>query len=239
MEKKERIRLDKFLSDAGCGTRSEVKKLIKAGFIRVNGEKAVSAEVKIIPGEDAVTNGSSPVLPPEKYIYYMLHKPAGYITATEDRRERTVMELLPCDRKGLFPVGRLDKDTEGLLLITDDGPLSHALLSPKRHVDKTYFVKPAHPLDETAIRALCEGVDIGDDKKTEKATARLVPDGLLLTIHEGRYHQVKRMLEAVGNEVLYLKRLSMGPLVLPPSLPAGEYRRLTADEIAALKQLET
>ena len=167
----------------------------------------------------------------------MLHKPAGVSTATEDKKESTVMDILREEKvKNLFPVGRLDKDTEGLLLITDDGELAHNLLSPKKHVDKEYLVKVRDSISEEDCKKLAEGVDIGDEKPTAPAKVeRVAEKEILLTIREGRFHQVKRMLQAVGNEVLYLKRLSMGSLRLPKDLEKGAYRPLSEEEIYKIK----
>ena len=167
----------------------------------------------------------------------MLHKPAGVITATEDREQETVMGLLGEGyRKDLFPVGRLDKDTEGLLLITNDGELSHALLNPRKHVPKTYLVQVPESLKNSQIEALEQGVDIGDDKMTMPAKVEVVDEEhILLAIHEGRYHQVKRMLTAVGSQVLYLKRITFGPLTLDEKLEKGSYRALTEIEIEQLR----
>lgn len=229
------IRLDKFLCEAGAGSRSEVKLLIKKGRVTINGAVAKAPETKVDEKNDQVTLDAQP-LSYEKFVYYMLHKPAGVVTATRDNHEKTVMELLKdAPGKDLFPAGRLDKDTEGLLLITNDGALSHRLLSPAKHVDKTYLVRTKAPVTDEMRRRLEEGVDIGDEKPTLPAKTELTEDGgLLLTVTEGRFHQVKRMLSAVGNEVVYLKRLSMGPLVLDGALSKGEYRALTPEEKAAL-----
>lgn len=229
------IRLDKFLCEAGAGSRSEVKLLIKKGRVTINGTVAKAPETKVDEKNDQVALDAQP-LSYEKFVYYMLHKPAGVVTATRDNHEKTVMELLKdAPGKDLFPAGRLDKDTEGLLLITNDGALSHRLLSPAKHVDKTYLVRTKAPVTDEMRRRLAEGVDIGDEKPTLPAKAELTEDGgLLLTVTEGRFHQVKRMLSAVGNEVVYLKRLSMGPLVLDGALSKGEYRALTPEEKAAL-----
>ncbi len=232
------FRLDKFLCDQGIGTRSEVKNFIRKGYVTVNRVPQKSPDIKINPKEDEISfNGQSLIY--QEFYYYMLHKPAGVITATRDANEQTVMSLLKENQRAdLFPVGRLDKDTEGLLLITNDGELAHALLSPKKHVPKTYLVQMPEKLDLGQIEALEQGLDIGDDKLTAPAKVEIVDDGhILLTIYEGRYHQVKRMLHAVGSEVLYLKRLSFGPLLLDESLDKGEYRALTEEEIAALKYL--
>ncbi len=229
------IRLDKFLCEAGAGSRSEVKLLIKKRRVTINGAVAKAPETKVDEKNDQVALDAQP-LSYEKFVYYMLHKPAGVVTATRDNHEKTVMELLKdAPGKDLFPAGRLDKDTEGLLLITNDGALSHRLLSPAKHVDKTYLVRTKAPVTDEMRRRLEEGVDIGDEKPTLPAKTELTEDGgLLLTVTEGRFHQVKRMLSAVGNEVVYLKRLSMGPLVLDGALSKGEYRALTPEEKAAL-----
>lgn len=230
------MRLDKFLCEAGAGTRSEVKQLIRKGAAAVNGEVEKAADRKIEEYDKVTLYGRA--LSYQKFRYYLLHKPSGVITATEDKKERTVMELLQgIDTRELFPVGRLDKDTEGLLLITNDGELAHLLLSPRKHVDKTYFVRTKLPLPEEALERLAEGVDIGDEKPTLPAVVkRLTDTEIELTIREGRFHQIKRMLTAVVNEVIYLKRLSMGTLRLPADLLAGEFRELTEEEIQELRE---
>lgn len=225
------IRLDKLLADAGAGTRSEVKEYIRRGRVMVNGQICRKPELKVQEEMDQILLDGQPV-DYARYRYYLLHKPQGVITATEDAREKTVLDLLTgVNTANISPVGRLDKDTEGLLLLTNDGELAHRLLSPRRHVDKCYLVRTEKPLSAADLHALEEGVDIGDEKPTMPARACLNGDGeLLLTIREGRYHQVKRMLQAVGNKVLYLKRLSFGSLTLPENLKAGEFRALTAEE---------
>ncbi|MBR2038318.1 MAG: rRNA pseudouridine synthase [Lachnospiraceae bacterium] len=230
------VRLDKFLCDMELGTRSEVKAFLKKGFVTVDGIIQKSPDSKIDPDTHEIAFQGK-VLTYQEFYYYMLHKPAGVITATEDKVQKTVMSLLGEDaRKDLFPVGRLDKDTEGLLLLTNDGELSHALLSPRKHVPKTYFVEVPQKLDLGQIEALEQGVDIGDDKKTLPAKVEIIDDTHIhLTISEGRYHQVKRMLKAVGSEVLYLKRISFGALTLDESLEKGSYRALTEEEITALR----
>ena len=231
------LRLDKFLCELGIGTRSEVKAMLKKGQVSVNDVVQKTPDLKINPDTDVVTYQGC-VLHYQEFYYYMLHKPAGVITATEDKVQDTVMSLIRTDyRADLFPVGRLDKDTEGLLLITNDGALSHALLSPRKHVPKTYFVEVPKRLDWGQIEALKQGVDIGDDSSTLPATIEVLDDNHIhLTICEGRYHQVKRMLAAVGSEVLYLKRVCFGPLSLDETLPKGSYRALTEAEITQLKQ---
>lgn len=240
------MRLDKFLADMGKGTRSQLKEAARKGRIRVNGEVAKKADIKVKIPEDQVTFDGEHV----SYVtmeYYMLNKPQGVVSATEDKKYQTVVDLIDDkNRKDLFPVGRLDIDTEGLLLITNDGALTHNLLSPKKHVDKTYF-------------AVCEG-HVPDSAVTEFSDGILLPDGLKclpakleilkrtesegkfmtevnLTIREGKFHQVKRMMEAVGCPVCFLKRMTMGPLVLDENLRTGDYRPLTEKELELLKQL--
>lgn len=229
------MRLDKLLADAGTGTRSQVKEYIRRGLVTIDGQVCRKPEQKVDGQEHICCSGQA--VDYARYRYYMLHKPQGVITATEDLRERTVLDLLEgVNKANLSPVGRLDKDTEGLLLLTNDGELAHRLLSPKYHVDKCYLVRTARPVEAEALRALEHGVDIGDEKPTLPAKAQVNPQGeLLLTIREGRYHQVKRMLQAVGNEVLYLKRLSFGSLTLPEDLEEGAFRALTAEEQEKLR----
>ena len=230
------MRLDKFLCDTAGLTRTEAKNAVKKGQIAVNGQVQKAADFKVKENTDTVTFQGKP-LSYAAFHYYMLHKPAGVITATEDKKESTVMDILREEKvKNLFPVGRLDKDTEGLLLITDDGELAHNLLSPKKHVDKEYLVKVRDSISEDDCRKLSEGVDIGDEKPTAPAKVeRVAEKEILLTIREGRFHQVKRMLQAVGNEVLYLKRLSMGSLRLPKDLEQGADRPLSEEEIYKIK----
>lgn len=233
------MRLDKYLCETGFGTRSQVKDLLKKGQVMVNGEVVKKPELKINETTDQILcQGKKASY--QKNIYLMLHKPAGVVSATEDNREKTVLDLVrPEDRKnGLFPVGRLDKDTEGLLLLTDDGELAHRLLSPKKHVDKTYFAKIDGQVTEEHVKQFREGLDIGDEKKTLPAVLTILLSGpvseIEVTIHEGRFHQIKRMFEAVGCKVTYLKRLSMGSLVLDETLPPEEYRPLTEAELEGL-----
>ncbi len=231
------MRLDKFLCETAGFTRSEAKQAIKKGWISVNGSSVKNADMKIAEETDIVALQGK-TLSFAKFHYYLLHKPAGVITATEDKSQKTVIDLLSgIPTKNLFPVGRLDKDTEGLLLITDDGELSHKLLSPKKHVDKTYFCLLKNDISESDVKALSEGVDIGDEKPTMPAVVKVLSEKEVeLTIREGRFHQVKRMMQAVGNEVLYLKRLSMGPLILSDDLEKGCFRALSDTEIEQLKQ---
>lgn len=239
------VRLDKFLADAGAGTRSEVKKFIQKGQVQINGEVVKKPEQKVDGERDLVLLNGECVGSLPEFEYYLLHKPAGCVSATEDGQNQTVMEYVPSKRKGLFPVGRLDKDTEGLLLITNDGALAHELLSPKKHVDKTYFARVEGIVCEEDVAAMRKGVDIGEDKLTlpaelviQKIDEEEGISEILLTIREGKFHQVKRMMEAVGKHVIYLKRLSMCSLTLPESLKKGECRPLTQEELCSLKKTE-
>ena len=239
------LRIDKYLADCGIGTRSEVKKYIKAKQVTVNGEPVVKPEQKIDENADVICFKGQPVTY-EKYVYYLFHKPAGCVTAKQDNVHKTVMEYFPEEirAKDISPVGRLDLDTEGLLLFTNDGPLTHHLLSPTHHIPKTYYAVLDKEVPASAVELFKEGVDIGDDKLTLPAELVILPETLdcdgnsvysaELTIHEGRFHQVKRMFEVVGCTVTYLKRLSMGNLELG-DLPLGAYRNLTNEEINVLK----
>lgn len=231
------MRLDKFLCELGVGTRSEVKAYLKKGLVTVNGEVVKKPEMKIDEAADNVCYQGTP-LQYEKFQYFLLNKPAGCVTATKDHLSETVMAFLPENRRDdLFPVGRLDKDTEGLLLITNDGQLAHQLLSPRKHVDKTYFAVIDGKVTEEHIPMFEQGLDIGDEKQTLPAHLNILKSGeqseIELTIHEGRFHQVKRMFEAIGTRVTYLKRISMGTLTLGTLAP-GEVRTLTAEELLAL-----
>ena len=232
------IRLDKFLADSQLGTRSEVRQLLKKGLVSVNGEIVKKPEFKIDPASDRVCFDGKEVSSQQE-VYYMLNKPAGVVSATRDNHDRTVLDLLPPGdrRPDLFPVGRLDKDTTGLLLITNDGALPHRLLSPRRHVDKTYFVRVNGRIREETVEAFRKGIDIGDEKITLPAELKpLGEDQALVTIREGRFHQIKRMFHAAGCEVTGLKRLTMGSLVLDENLPEGSFRRLTEEELFRLRQ---
>lgn len=230
------MRLDKFLCEMELGSRSQVKALIRQGAVTVNGMSVGKADIQIDEFSDSVCCGGR-LLIYQKYVYYMLNKPKGVISATEDPAAQTVISLLGGDgRKGIFPVGRLDKDTTGLLVLTDDGELAHRLLSPKNHVDKTYRLKISKPLTEENISRREQGVDIGEKRPTLPAGVALLGEReLLLTIREGKYHQVKRMLHAVGSEVLDLERISFGGINLDERLGPGEYRKLTTEEIRRLQ----
>lgn len=225
------LRLDKFLCDAGIGSRSQVKVFLKQGLIKVNGEIIKRPEFKVEEEQDSVTFQGKEIKY-RKYVYYMLNKPKGVVSATRDNLDRTVTDLIKdSGHQNLFPVGRLDKDTEGLLIMTNDGDLAHRLLSPKKHVDKVYYVELDKMLTEEGRRMLETGIDIGEEKPTLPANAQRITDtSLYLTIREGKYHQVKRMLKAVGCEVTYLKRIAMGAISLDKNLPCGCYRELTEEE---------
>ena len=232
------MRLDKFLCEMGVGTRSEVKNYLKKGQVSVNEEIIKKPETKIDENKDTICFLGRP-LSYEAVQYFLLNKPAGCVTATRDNLSETVMSFLPENRRDdLFPVGRLDKDTEGLLLITNDGQLAHELLSPRKHVDKTYFAVVEGLVCEEHIQQFAEGLDIGDEDLTMPAKLKILKSAdiseIELTIQEGRFHQVKRMFEAVGTKVTYLKRISMGPLVLGELQP-GEVRTLTEEEVEQLK----
>ena len=229
-------RLDKLLAGTGKWSRREVKALVRQGLVRVDGRLAASAEDKLDPAAAVVTVAGE-TISLCRFTYVMLHKPAGVLTATEDRKQPTVLDLLPPElrRIGLAPVGRLDKDTEGLLLLTNDGELAHRLLSPKYHVDKRYFARVDGELSAADTEAFARGMTLGDGLECLPAGLELLPGrACIVTLREGKFHQVKRMLAARGAPVLYLKRLSMGPLTLDDSLAAGAYRLLRAEEILAL-----
>lgn len=225
------MRLDKFLTECGVGTRRDVKNIISKNEITVNGKRVSSPKEKIDLENDVVKIGER-VLKYKKDRFYIMNKTSGFITATEDKREKTVMELLPewVIKKDLFPVGRLDKDTEGLLLFTNNGKIAHELLSPKKHVDKTYLVKLLKEIDEKSVNLLEEGVDIGEYVTKPSKVQIINNTEILLTICEGKFHQVKKMLEAVGNKVIYLKRLSFGNLELG-DLPLGEVKEVDLKDI--------
>ena len=233
-----KLRLDKFLADMGLGSRTEAKELVKQRRIYINGRYANKADIKVDTETDVVEFNHQRIMYAQ-YEYWMLNKPAGVVSATRDDGSETVVDLVEGkSRKDLFPVGRLDKDTVGLLLITNDGQLAHRLLSPAHHVDKVYFARLDHAATEEDVAAFQAGLDIGDEDLTLPAQLEIPnaqqPNEVLVTLREGRYHQVKRMFEARDNEVVYLKRLSMGSLVLDPALAEGESRRLTAEELACL-----
>lgn len=238
------MRLDKFLAEVGIGSRKEVKVLIKKGQIKVNEEVIKSDKFQVKEFDDQITYLDEPLVY-QKDFYYVLNKPAGVISATQDNYEQTVMDLLSDEdyREDLFPVGRLDKDTEGLLILTNDGKLAHQLLSPKKHVEKEYFAKVKGVMTEEDIDSFARGLVI--DKGEQTLPAQLFIDSvdheeetstIRLILHEGKFHQVKRMVQAVGKEVTYLKRLRMGGFLLPEALDNGEYRELTEAELLQLQE---
>lgn len=228
----ERLRLDKLLADTGRWSRREAKALIRKGAVQVNGETVREADAKVST-EDLHLEVCGQPVSWQKYTYLMMYKPAGVLTATEDRRQPTVLDLLPetLRRQGVAPVGRLDKDTEGLLLLTNDGALAHRLLSPKYHVDKVYYAQIAGTVDQADVRAFAEGMVLEDGTICQSAGLESLGEGLcLVTLREGKFHQVKRMLAARGKPVTYLRRLSMGTLILDKKLKKGEFRPLTPEE---------
>ncbi|MDO5775710.1 MAG: pseudouridine synthase [Eubacteriales bacterium] len=233
------MRLDKYLCESGKGTRTEVKKQISRGAVSVNCTIIKDAGYKIDENADRVSIDGVEV----KYAdfeYYMLNKPQGVISASRDKRGGKTLCVTDLIREkirsDLFPVGRLDKDTEGLLIITNDGDMAHRLLSPKRHVDKTYYAELDGKILPDAAERIMAGVDIGDDKPTMPCQVNMLSDSsCFITIHEGRYHEIKRMFKTEGRTVTYLKRISMGPISLDPELAPGEYRLLTDKETELLK----
>ncbi|EMT45210.1 pseudouridine synthase [Anoxybacillus flavithermus] len=234
------LRIDKLLANMGYGTRKEVKKLLKAGVVKVDGMTVKDAKTHVDPKEQVVTVWGEEV-EYKPFIYLMMNKPKGVISATEDAVEETVVDLLEEEDRIFdpFPVGRLDKDTEGLLLLTNDGQLAHQLLSPKKHVPKTYEAIIDGEVTEEDVAAFQRGVVLDDGYETKPAKLVIVRSGLRsdvqITITEGKFHQIKRMFQAVGKRVVYLKRVQMGPLPLDETLEPGEYRELTDEEIALLK----
>ena len=238
----EKQRLDKIIASTGKFSRREVKNLIRQGRVLVDGVPARSAEEKADPETVRITvNGE--LLTYRRYTWVMMNKPAGYLSATEDGRGATVLDLLPQElqRQGLFPVGRLDKDTEGLLLLTNEGGLAHDLLSPRHHVDKVYYARVAGHLTEEDCQAFAAGMTLDDGLVCRSAVLEILSAGeeseAHVTLREGKFHQVKRMLAYRGKPVLYLERVKMGNLTLDPDLPRGEYRFLTAEEVENLRSL--
>ncbi|MBC8079679.1 MAG: rRNA pseudouridine synthase [Gorillibacterium sp.] len=241
-------RLDKVLGHSGFGTRREIKESVRRGLVTVNARVVKDSGIQVNPEiDEIIVNGEVAVY--REYVYLMLNKPPGVVSATEDAKERTVIDLLGSQYSHLelFPVGRLDKDTEGLLLLTNDGKLAHQLLSPRKHVPKTYYADVEGKVTEEDIALFRKGVELDDSYITLPAELRILQSGdpdshllskIQLTIHEGKFHQVKRMFLSVGKTVVYLKRLSMGSLQLDESLPIGEYRELTGDELEGLRKHE-
>lgn len=249
------IRLDKYVAESAGITRKDAKTALQKGRVRVNGEVCKNGDSKVSPEDEVTLDGKS--LAAEEFLYLMLHKPAGVVSATEDGRDKTVLDLVKeqsaetpeeagesgyfLGKREVFPVGRLDKDTEGLLLLTDDGELAHRLLSPKKHVDKVYFARLDGEVPEDAAERFAEGIQVGQDYRALPAKLEVlsVEDGVSevhITLREGKFHQVKRMCHEIGCEVVYLKRISMGNLVLDDKLQPGECRKLTAEELVMIKQ---
>lgn len=247
-------RLDKYVAESAGITRKEAKTALSKGRVQVNGEVCKNGDRKVFAADTVTLDGKS--LAAEEFLYLMLHKPAGVVSATEDGRDKTVLDLVreqsaeSADEAGetgyflgkreVFPVGRLDKDTEGLLLLTDDGELAHKLLSPKKHVDKVYFARLDGEVPNDAAERFAKGIQVGQDYKALPAKLEVlsVQDGVStvhITLREGKFHQVKRMCHEIGCEVTYLKRISMGNLVLDEALRPGECRKLTAEERTLLK----
>ena len=238
------MRLDKFLANSGIGTRKEVKEILKRGKISVNGIFIKDGRIHINEKKDIIKYEDK-VVGYKPFVYIMMNKPAGVISATEDNHHKTVIDLLNDKYRtyDIFPAGRLDIDTEGLLLLTNDGILSHNLLSPKKHVSKKYYVKIAKPLSENDVKILEKGIKLEENFITKKAKVEIISEDscendnnqVYITISEGKFHQVKRMFKAVNNEVLYLKRVKMGNLSLDKNLKLGEYRELTGKDLDELK----
>ncbi|EAE1380402.1 rRNA pseudouridine synthase [Listeria monocytogenes] len=231
------MRLDKLLSHTGFGSRKEVKPLLKSGAVVVNGTIQKDSKTQVNPDKDQITVHGTPVVYKE-FVYFMLHKPQNVVSATEDNVSETVIDLLAQEDTltDPFPVGRLDKDTEGLLIITNDGTLAHNLLSPKKHIDKTYYAKIDGDVTAEDVEAFAAGIELDDGYTCKPARLEIItPNEIKVTIQEGKFHQVKRMFAARGKSVSYLKRISMGNLQLDESLALGEYRPLTEAELAILQ----
>ena len=252
------IRLDKYIAETAGITRKDAKNALSKGRVRVNGQVVKNGDSKVSETDEVTLDGKS--LAAEEFLYLMLHKPAGVVSATEDGRDKTVLDLVReqsapdaesvtaagyfLGKREVFPVGRLDKDTEGLLLLTDDGELAHSLLSPKKHVDKVYFARLDGEVPEDAAERFAEGIQVGQEYKALPAKLNVlsVKDGVSevhITLREGKFHQVKRMCHEIGCEVTYLKRISMGNLVLDETLKPGECRKLTAEEAENVRKHES
>ncbi|MCW3792352.1 rRNA pseudouridine synthase [Paenibacillus sp. LS1] len=243
---KQTLRLDKILSHMGVGTRSELKKMVKQGRIHVDGKAVKDSGIQVNPEVNVIEADGERIVYREM-IYLMLHKPPGVVSATEDNRDKTVLDLLHKEDRVFnpFPVGRLDKDTEGLLILTNDGPLAHDLLSPRKHVPKTYEARVLGNVDEADVQRFKAGIQLDDGYETLPAELTILgqeetEEGMIssisLIIHEGKFHQVKRMFQAVGKRVIYLKRVAMGELELASDLAIGSYRELTLDELNLLRK---
>lgn len=235
------MRLDRVLVHVGYGSRKDVQKLIKSKKVMVAGKIVTKSELNVQPEEDEICVLGKPINYQE-YYYYILNKPAGYLSATEDPRDQTVIDLLETiDRnKELFPVGRLDKDTEGLLILTNDGQFAHDMLSPKKHVDKTYYAKVKGQMVPEDIETFAKGMTLQDGTVYQPGQLEILSSDtvseIYVTIREGKFHQVKKMVQFVGKEVTYLQRIQMGDFKLPEDLALGQYRLMTAEELNLLKK---
>ena len=233
------MRLDKFLTNNGICSRSEAKKILKDGLIKVNDKIIKDCDYKIDENNDVITFKGE-IINYEEFVYLMINKPAGVISATEDKYDKTILDLVSeYKHKDLFPFGRLDKDSVGLVILSNDGKLAHELLSPKKHVEKTYYLKIKGFLDENDIKAFNEGIILEDDYKCKSASLKILKSSEIseceVIISEGKFHQLKRMFKMLNKEVVYLKRISFGKIVLDENLKEGEYRLLTNNEIELLK----
>ncbi|MFL0253056.1 pseudouridine synthase [Clostridium neuense] len=236
-------RLDKVLANSGYGSRKDVKKIIKGGKVEIDGKVVKDSNYQLDPIKSAIKVSGEEIIY-KKYIYLMMNKPDGVISATFDDYDKTVIDILEDNHKVFepFPVGRLDKDTVGLLLLTNDGELNHRLISPKWHVDKIYYAKINSNIDKDDVEEFKDGIILDDGYKCMPAKLEILEAGeneskVKVTIQEGKYHQVKRMFESLGKKVIYLKRLSFGGLDLDKNLGEGEYRELTASELERLRGL--
>lgn len=229
------MRLDKYLASYAGVSRKEARQLVRRGHVSVDGRVVKSETVKVNREQQITLDGEE--IQGEEYVYYMMNKPAGVVSATRDERDRTVLDLMPEVQRDIFPMGRLDKDTEGLLILTDDGALAHRLLSPAYHVDKTYEVEYEGNLHETAAADFLLGIDIGERRMTKPAKLELLSPGRArLTISEGKFHQVKRMFAVAGGQVTGLRRVTMAGILLDETLAPGEYRRLSEEEVEQLRR---
>lgn len=234
------MRLDKYLSDMGVSNRNEIKKNIRHGKVSVNGQTVKDPGLHVNLDDQIVYLGETILY--EEYVYYMINKPAGVVSASMDKKAKTVIDLIDeRSRKDLFPLGRLDKDTVGLLLISNDGLLAHRLLAPKFHVDKTYFARIDGVVEDDMVAKFASGFKVDDSLEALSSKLKIISSGQIseveITIHEGKFHQIKRMFEAFDMKVIYLKRLEFGPIKLDENLEEGQYRRLTSSELESLKKI--
>ena len=236
-----KLRIDKILSNVGYGSRAEIKVYCKKGLVKVNNKVISNPGTQVDTDADKIEFNNE-VVRYREFVYIMMNKPDGYLSATFDKRDPIVLDLIESSYMAFepFPVGRLDKDTEGLLVLTNDGKLAHRVLSPKKHVPKTYYAKIDGVVTEKDVKAFEEGVTLDDGYETMSSQLNILKSGetseIELTIHEGKFHQVKRMFESVGKKVVYLKRLSMGKLKLDETLSLGEYRELTEEEVKLIEE---